>query len=875
MFTIANSIAVAVYLIGFCDSLLDMIAAYVPGYQGIIGTLEDRLNDVRLIGSVTLVLILGLVFVGMDWVTRVQKGLLFLLLASQVDFIIGSFLPASDEEKVKGFVGYSSEVAARNLYSDYRFSENKGTKNSFFSVFAVFFPAVTGIVAGANLSGDLKNPSSAIPKGTLLAIGATCASYLGYAVMVGCCALREASGVLEELNVTETFVGPDGNITYAFDDCTNRTCAYGTLNSYQMLTLISAWGPLIYFGCFAATLSSAIASLVGAPRVFQALCKDKLFPYVDFFGEGYGANNDPVRGYVLVFFVSLICVFVGKLDVVSSLLSNFFVAAYTLINFSVFHASLMNSPGWRPSFKYYNKWVSLLGTVLCVAVMFLMDVVTALCTFVIIVFLYLYVSTRKPDVNWGSSTQSQTFMTALKSTQSLVRVVDHVKNYRPKVILFAGFPPNRPCLLDFANLLTKRLSFLQVVDIVTDGTSYKEIQEIRASAQDWMHDNKVKAFYTVARSEDFHHGARSAIEMCGLGKLSANMVLIGFKEHWTHDLALAEEYYRTLLTGFEMHLGVGVLRVPGGMNLNRLSSGVASAVRNLTKSMSDSNESLDNVGNGPADSSARRSSASDSKAKAVTDDVDQSSSDVERRDRVVSFNAAGADAHRGFLGHLVRQSKTITSVSMTDGVEITDERLVRSLTQFRSKDECTGTIDVYWLFDDGGLTLLLPYILTTRKRFRMSKIRVFFMANGEVGSREVDEEVKNMAALLAKFRIQFQDVVVLTDVAKKPSKATRREFDDMIGAAPPNQDCYSKACLVPDEELKACEAKTNFHLRIAEIVRLNSSRADLVAMTLPLPKMGQPSHACLYLAWLDYMSRNMPPFLFVRGNQDSVLTFYS
>ena len=121
------------------------------------------------------------------------------------------------------------------------------------------------------------------------------------------------------------------------------------------MEVISAWGPLIYAGCFAATISSAIASLVGAPRVLQALAKDKLYPYIESFSNGYGANNDPVKGYILVFAIAFLCIVIGDLNVVSGLLSNFFVAAYALINFSVFHADITKSPGWRPSFKYYNK----------------------------------------------------------------------------------------------------------------------------------------------------------------------------------------------------------------------------------------------------------------------------------------------------------------------------------------------------------------------------------------------------------------------------------------------------------------------------------------------------------------------------------------
>ena len=86
-------------------------------------------------------------------------------------------------------------------------------------------------------------------------------------------------------------------------------------------------------------------------RVLQAVARDELFPGLSSLGEGRGRNDDPVRGYVLVFVVSLACVLIGDLNAVSSLLSNFFVAAYALINFSVFHGDITNSPGWRPSFR--------------------------------------------------------------------------------------------------------------------------------------------------------------------------------------------------------------------------------------------------------------------------------------------------------------------------------------------------------------------------------------------------------------------------------------------------------------------------------------------------------------------------------------------
>lgn len=222
MITTANAIACAMYVIGFCESLLDMLKQYA-GFQGIFSATE-RLNDIRLIGSVTMICILILAIVGLDWVNRVEMGLLGLLLIAQVDFIIGSFLPPTDVKKASGFVGYSYEVATTNLYSDYQINENTGKRFDFFTVFAVYFPAVTGIVAGANFSGDLKDPGHAIPLGTLTAIISTYCSYFIYTLMVGCCSIRKASGIVEEVlfadgRLNETTMEMY-NITQTFDNCT-------------------------------------------------------------------------------------------------------------------------------------------------------------------------------------------------------------------------------------------------------------------------------------------------------------------------------------------------------------------------------------------------------------------------------------------------------------------------------------------------------------------------------------------------------------------------------------------------------------------------------------------------------------------------------
>ena len=162
---------------------------------------------------------------------------------------------------------------------------------------------------------------------------------------------------------------------------------------------VSLYGPLVLAGIFAATLSSALASLVGSPKTFQAVCKDGVFKGLEFFGKGTGPNDEPRRAYCLAFVISACFIAIGQLNVIAPIISNFFLMSYALINYSVFAASLGKSPGWRPSFKYHNMWLSLFGCAVCIAIMFLVNWWAALVTIVIIMSLYKYVQFRKPKVS--------------------------------------------------------------------------------------------------------------------------------------------------------------------------------------------------------------------------------------------------------------------------------------------------------------------------------------------------------------------------------------------------------------------------------------------------------------------------------------------
>lgn len=123
------------------------------------------------------------------------------------------------------------------------------------------------------------------------------------------------------------------------------------------MQLMSVWGGLIYAGCWAATLSTALTNLLSVPRLVQALGVDRIYPGIIFFSKPYGKNGEPYRGYVLVFIVSATFLLIADLNAVAPLISNFYLAAYALINFCTFHAAFVQPLGWRPTFRVsYNLY---------------------------------------------------------------------------------------------------------------------------------------------------------------------------------------------------------------------------------------------------------------------------------------------------------------------------------------------------------------------------------------------------------------------------------------------------------------------------------------------------------------------------------------
>ncbi|KAM4619169.1 solute carrier family 12 member 3 [Polymixia lowei] len=808
IFAFANAVAVAMHTVGFAETV--QVLMHENG-----AAIVDPINDIRIIGVITVTFLLAISLAGMEWESKAQVLFFLVIMVSFANYIVGTIIPASTQKQAQGFFSYKADIFVANFVPEFR-----GPEGSFFGMFSIFFPSATGILAGANISGDLKDPTVAIPKGTLMAIFWTTLSYLIIAATIGACVVRDASGLL---NDTLSSSSSDGCVGLAchhgwdFTDCiNNNTCTYGISNYYQTMSLVSGFAPLVTAGIFGATLSSALACLVSAPKVFQCLCKDNLYPLIGVFGKGYGKNEEPLRGYLLTYVIAVCFILIAELNTIAPIISNFFLCSYALINFSCFHASITNSPGWRPSFRYYNKWTSLLGAVVSVVIMFLLTWWAALIAIGIVLFLLGYTLYKKPAVNWGSSMQAGSYNMALNYCVGLNQVEDHIKNYRPQCLVLTGPPSSRPALVDFASSFTKSLSLMMCGNVVTGGPSPSSVETASSNNHvTWLNRRKVKSFYRGVVATDLRCGAHILMQGAGLGRIRPNVLLMGFKKDWCRDTPQAAHNYTEILhDAFDLQYGVCVLRMKEGLDISHLSQ---------------------------------------------------------------------SHVNPGFEGgpesvNTVSASTLVQTVTTTDHVTVATEP--QPCTVFQSKQE-KKTIDVYWLSDDGGLTLLLPYLLTRRKRWSRCTVRVF--VGGDLDRKEQQRE--EVLALIKKFRLGFHDIIVLPDIYGKPQPEHVHQFENMLGPfrleSNPKEGSDSgperaqeQPWMITDQDMERNRAKSLHQIRLNEVLQDYSREAALIVVTMPVGRRGVCPSA-LYLAWLDFLSHDLrPPVLLVRGNQENVLTFY-
>uniref|UniRef100_A0A672NKE4 Solute carrier family 12 member 10, tandem duplicate 3 n=1 Tax=Sinocyclocheilus grahami TaxID=75366 RepID=A0A672NKE4_SINGR len=231
LFAFANAIACALHTVGFAETVRDLLKDYDS-------QMVDDVNDVRIVGAITVVILLCITFAGMAWEAKAQILFFIAIMLSLINYFVGTVIPTNREKESVGFFGYRGDIFVENLLPSFR-----GPNGYFFRLFAIFFPAATGILSGVNICGDLKDPTGGIPKGTLLAILWTTLSYLLISVTCAATVVRDASGNVNDslalTNFTTHCTGLGCKLGWNFDRCEqNRTCSHGLANNLRVIFYI-------------------------------------------------------------------------------------------------------------------------------------------------------------------------------------------------------------------------------------------------------------------------------------------------------------------------------------------------------------------------------------------------------------------------------------------------------------------------------------------------------------------------------------------------------------------------------------------------------------------------------------------------------------
>lgn len=462
----AQAISVAFYLVGFSESLLLLFPS----------------ADARMASTAVLAVFFIIAWFGADWAVKVQYLILTVLALSLVSFFSGD-TPTEDFQAI---------VAPAYLPGD-----------SFWTVFAIFFPAVTGIMAGVSMSGDLREPSKSIPRGTLAAVLLTFVIYAAQMIWLAVNADRT------EL-VTNSLI-------------------------MQRIARVPA---LILAGLWAASLSSALASLVATPRTLQTLSLDGVLPRL--LAGRIGASPEPRVALMLTVVIAEAAVLLGNLNLIAPVITMFFLATYGTVNLVAGLERLVSNPSYRPTFRVH--WLpSLLGGLGCLAAMCLINIWATLVAVVVIGGLYAFLTQRRFQTAWGDMRSGLWFAVTRFGLLRFETSRQHVRNWRPVLLVLSGNPNARLKLIEFAQWLEADRGMLFLAQIVT-GEWEKLLprhQGVTDALQDFIEERRLSAVGKTVIAEDFEHGVVTLLQVSGLGQFQPNTVVVGWSEDTVRQATFA------------------------------------------------------------------------------------------------------------------------------------------------------------------------------------------------------------------------------------------------------------------------------------------------------------------------------------------------
>ncbi|MBT7994490.1 MAG: amino acid permease [Bacteroidetes bacterium] len=482
---LSQAISVAFYIIAFTEAFEFMFNFFLSKYDIIVP---------RQIISIPALIVLAVVIFkkGADVGVKALYIVVAILAISLISFFIGSTEHASHSSFNLGTAQF------RNM-------------DSFFIVFAIIFPAFTGMTAGVGLSGDLKNPAKSIPLGT---ISATIVGMLIYFLVIYKLALSVSPADLIENQLSMSTVAIGGLI-------------------------------IIPLGLAASTISSALGSIMVAPRTLQALAMDNSFPWQkinNWLSKGRKKDNEPINSTLLTAIIAFIFVALGDVNAVAQIISMFFMITYGSLCLISFLNHFGSAPSYRPSFK--SKWyISATGFVIAVWVMFKISGTYAILSIILMGLLYVYINSYHKNRSGLQAIFANTIFQLSRNMQIYLqkaRKNKEVKEWRPSMICLSDETFNRSMAFRLLNWISYKFGFgtyIHVIDGYYSKSTVQESHEILEKLLTKFEKYKNNVYIDTIISPSYTSAVAQTIQVPGIAGMENNMVLFEFDKDNPTNLA--------------------------------------------------------------------------------------------------------------------------------------------------------------------------------------------------------------------------------------------------------------------------------------------------------------------------------------------------
>lgn len=496
VFYIGQVLNTGMNLVGFCDPI---ISAFGSESGELANFIPESRWYIFLYSSILLVFVTMACTVGSNFFAKSSLVLFVVLIFCTLSVPVSAFFVSPYIDTRYGgafYTGLSWNTFKDNLMPRFTTgaagSQSPG-KETFQNMFGILFPATSGIFAGASMSGDLRKPSKSISKGTLAGLVVTFVLYVMVILAIG-------ATVSRDLLYRDVSIMQHANVSFY----------------------------IVLIGELSTSFFSALMGIFGAAKMLQAIAMDNLLKGMSPFAKETKYQN-PLQAIALSWALTQATLFFD-INEIAVFITMAYLMTFTFTNLACFLLKIASAPNFRPSFKYFNSYTALTGTIASVAAMFVADGISASAMIIVLVSLFLLIHYMSPAKPWGDVSQSLIYHQVRKYLLRLRQ--DHVKFWRPQILLLVDDPRTSWSLMQFCNYLKKGGLYILGHVIVTNNfrDEWQEIKRQQAAWRSLRDQSGIKGFVQIAAEPNLVWGARNVYMGSGLGGMKPNITVLGFYE---------------------------------------------------------------------------------------------------------------------------------------------------------------------------------------------------------------------------------------------------------------------------------------------------------------------------------------------------------